>query len=129
MSAGRIKIHKFDKSKLKRYALIEEQNIVWLDMCEDHPSVQMAFEEWRREEPSKTSWTFTDDEVQYGIKGKAEITYTSPPWHSSESKTTIIVGEGDLYLIPKGTRWTRKVISNEPYLHLCVIIPKGEPTL
>lgn len=118
-----IKIARFDESKLKRYDLLDGKNPVFLDACIAEPSGFCGFEDWRPDAPSSDWWTFLYDEVHYALSGKAEITYLSPPWYTSDSKKTIVVQEGDVYLIPKGTRWFRKVIGDKPYRHLCIIMP------
>lgn len=118
-----IKIGKLDEKNMKRYDLLDGLNPVFLDIAVNDEKAFVGFEDWRPEAQSQTAWTFTHDEVHYAISGKAEITYTTPPWHTSDSKKTIIVEKGMTYLIPRGIRWNRKVIGNEPYRHLCVIMP------
>jgi mannose-6-phosphate isomerase-like protein (cupin superfamily) len=124
-----IMVTRLDRTKMERLDLVEGQNPVWMDLSSRivGPVARILFEEWRPEAQSTTSWTFTFYEVHYALRGKAEITYTSPPYHFSESKKTITVEAGDVYLIPIGTRWTRKVIGEEPYLHLCIIINPPAP--
>jgi mannose-6-phosphate isomerase-like protein (cupin superfamily) len=124
MAKHEIIVKRLDQTKMERIDLAEGENPVWMDFSSRiaTPAARIVFEEWRPEAQSTTSWTFPFNEVHYALKGKAEITYTSPPFHSSETKRTITVEAGDVYLIPIGTRWRRKVIGNEPYLHLCVVI-------
>lgn len=118
-----IRMGRFDETKMKRIDLADGRNPVFIDVVVGDQDVSLAFEDWRPEAQSTTDWTFYHDEVHYAISGKAEITYTSPPWHTSDTKRTIVVEKGMTYFIPRGTRWSRKVIGNEPYRHLCVIMP------
>lgn len=67
------------------------------------------------------SWYFWYSEVHYITKGKAEMTYSQPPFHTKQETT--IVEEGDTYLIYPGDRITWKVISKEPFRHLCFLMP------
>ena len=57
------------------------------------------------------------------LKGKAEITYSLPPVHRKWHKTS--AEEGCVYLIPRGARVKFKVVGNEPYRHLFVVMPGG----
>jgi mannose-6-phosphate isomerase-like protein (cupin superfamily) len=129
MADHEIIVRRLDPKKMERFDLVEGKNPVWIDPSSRIISsvARIVFEEWRPEAQSTTSWTFPFYEVHYALKGKAEITYTSLPHHLSETKRTIMVEAGDVYWIPIGTRWTRKVIGNEPYLHLCIIIPASAP--
>jgi hypothetical protein len=124
MADFEIVVKRPDEKKMERLDLVEGRNPVWMDLSSRiiSPVARIVFEEWRPEAQATDSWTFPFYEVHYALKGKAEITYTSPPYHFSETKRTITVEAGDVYLIPIGTRWTRKVIGNEPYLHLCIVI-------
>jgi mannose-6-phosphate isomerase-like protein (cupin superfamily) len=69
-------------------------------------------------------WSFWHDELQWITKGKAEITYTLPPWHDEEKHMTCEAG--DVYAIPCGARLTFKVVSKEPYRHFSVIMPQED---
>jgi len=122
-------VRRLDETQMKRLDLVEGQNPVWIDPSSriSTPVARILFEEWRSEAQSTTTWTFPHYEVHYALKGKAELTYTSLPLHLAESKRTITVQAGDTYLIPIGTRWTRKVIGKEPYLHLCIVINPAVP--
>lgn len=117
-------VKRLDPGKMQRLDLVDGENPVWIDPSSRiaTPVARILFEEWRAEAQSTTSWTFPHYEVHYALKGKAEITYTQLPLHLAETKRTITVQAGDVYLIPIGTRWTRKVIGDEPYQHLCVVI-------
>lgn len=69
-----------------------------------------------------TNWVFWHDEVQYIIRGEAEVTYTLVPNHAKVN--TVRIGPGQVYLILSGTRASFKVTSKEPYTHLAVIMPR-----
>lgn len=67
-------------------------------------------------------WAFWHDEMQIVLSGKAEITYTLPPSHREVKK--FIANEGDAYLILGGTYATFNVLSDVPYRHLTIIMPR-----
>jgi len=67
---------------------------------------------------------FFHAEAHYVLGGKAEITYTLPVLHNEKKK--MIAEAGDAYLIPCGAHVEWKVISDEPYRHLCVMMPAQE---
>jgi hypothetical protein len=67
---------------------------------------------------------FFHTEVHYILAGKAEVTYTMPVLHNEKKK--MVAEAGDAYLIPCGAHVEWKVISNEPYRHLSVIMPAQE---
>ena len=71
---------------------------------------------------SEMRWAFWHDEIHFVLSGRAEISYTLPPSHTNIRKR--ITEQGDTYLILNGSRLTFKVLSNEPYRHLCVIMPR-----
>ena len=66
-------------------------------------------------------WTFWHDEVHIVVKGKAEVEFYQPPLF--QEKGTAVIEEGDAYLMHRGENIIFKVISEEPYRHLCVIMP------
>jgi mannose-6-phosphate isomerase-like protein (cupin superfamily) len=73
---------------------------------------------------STVNWAFWHDEVHVIMGGEAEVTYTLGPNHRRQ--VTKRFGPGDTYLIPDGTRATFRILSDEPYLHVCVIMPRFE---
>ncbi len=87
----------------------------------DEPGATTGVEDFRPGD--EVEWNFYHDEVQYIIKGKAEITYSLPPVHRKWYKTS--AEEGCVYLIPRGARVKFKVIGNDPYRHLFVVMPGG----
>ena len=73
---------------------------------------------------SEVNWSFWHDEVHVITRGTAEVTYTLGPNHRKQVTKTFTAG--DTYLIPNGTRARFRVTSDEPYLHVCVIMPRFE---
>ena len=70
-------------------------------------------------------WAFWHDEVHIVTRGRAEVTYTLAPNHRKQVSKTLQAG--DTYLIPDGAR-VRFDIGDEPYIHICVIMPRFEYT-
>jgi len=70
------------------------------------------------------NWAFWHDEVHVITRGEAEVTYTLAPNHRKQVTKTFRTG--DTYLIPNGARAQFRVTSDEPYLHVCVIMPRFE---
>lgn len=66
-------------------------------------------------------WTFWHDEVHIVVSGKAEVEFYQPPLF--QEKGTTVMEEGDAYLIHRGEMLVFKVLSGEPYRHLCVMMP------
>jgi len=73
---------------------------------------------------STVNWAFWHDEVHVITKGEARVTYTLGPNHRKQVTKTFKAG--DTYLIPNGARARFEVVSDEPYLHVCVIMPRFE---
>jgi hypothetical protein len=84
-----------------------------------HPEGIMAIED-SLPSPNKR-WTFFHTEFHYILKGKAEITYTLPPWHDEEK--TMTVEAGDAYLIPSGADFKWNIFPGEPLRKMCVVMP------
>ena len=74
---------------------------------------------------SVVNWAFWHDEVHVVTRGRADVTYTLGPNHRKQVKTAFEAG--DTYLIPSGAR-VRFEIGHEPYVHVCVIMPRFEYT-
>ena len=68
-------------------------------------------------------WAFWHDEVHIITRGTAVVTYTLAPNHRKQVTKTYRAG--DTYLIPDGAR-VRFEIGDEPYVHICVIMPRFE---
>lgn len=73
---------------------------------------------------STVNWAFWHDEVHVVMRGEAKITYTLGPNHRKQVTKTF--RKGDTYLIPNGARVRFEVARGEPYLHVCVIMPRFE---
>ena len=71
---------------------------------------------------TEMKWAFWHDEVQLVVSGKAEVTYSLPPSHAKTR--TAVLSEGDCYLILRGTFAKFKVISDGPFRHFAVIMPR-----
>ncbi|MFC2031843.1 cupin domain-containing protein [Chloroflexota bacterium] len=72
-------------------------------------------------------WFFPNDEIQYIVKGKAEMTYSLAGTSHTEQKT-MDLEPGDCYLIPRGARVTWKVAPGDPLRHLAFLMPGTPPT-
>ena len=68
------------------------------------------------------SWFFPEPEVQYILKGEAELTYSMGSTSHTETKT-ITIKEGDCYIIPAAARLTFKVAPGAPLRKFCVLMP------
>ena len=116
-----LKVFKVKPGDMKP-AFIETRGVT-LDMAvyNDEPGGTTGVEDFRPGD--EVEWNFYHDEVQYILKGKAEMTYSLPPLHRKWYKTS--AEEGCVYLIPRGARVKFKVIGNDPYRHLFVVLPGG----
>jgi ethanolamine utilization protein EutQ (cupin superfamily) len=113
-------IAKVDRNEFDDAATVETPrgNLHILPYISDE-AAQVAYEHF--EPKSTVVWQYWHDEVHYVIEGKAKITYALAPLF-------IVTGEitaeaGDVYLIPKGADLKFEIISDEPYRHLCVMMP------
>jgi len=116
-----LKVFKVDPKDMKPISI--ETRGVTLDLAvyNDEPGGSTGIEDFRVGDV--VEWNFHHDEVQYIVKGKAELTYSLPPLHRRWYTTT--AEEGCIYLIPRGARVKFKVIGDEPYRHLWVVMPGG----
>lgn len=85
----------------------------------DEPTVQINFEDFVNGQ--SIAWSMPHDEVQYVVSGTAEITYHLPPLMLETGK--VIAKPGSVYLLPQGARIVWKVLSDEPFRHLCICWP------
>ncbi|MGD9763551.1 MAG: hypothetical protein AB7V27_07555 [Candidatus Binatia bacterium] len=91
-----------------------------VDFAINDPAGTIAFETFA---PGDTvDWAFFHAETHYVVSGEAEIEYTLPPTHKRIHTAT--AGPGTAYLIINGTRARFRITSKEPYLHVCVIMPR-----
>jgi mannose-6-phosphate isomerase-like protein (cupin superfamily) len=73
---------------------------------------------------STVSWAFWHDEVHVVLRGAAEVSYTLGPNHRKVVQRSF--SAGDTYVIPDGARVTFRIGADEPYVHVCVIMPRFE---
>ena len=70
-------------------------------------------------------------ETQTGPNGRERQVDTGGKWITVSYGRPLkrgreLFGTGDAYLIPDGARATFRIVSDEPYLHVCVIMPRFE---
>lgn len=70
---------------------------------------------------STVEWTYWHDEVHVVVKGKAQVEYYLPPLF--QDKGQAVLQEGDAYLMHRGECVVFKVLGDQPFRHLCVIMP------
>jgi uncharacterized cupin superfamily protein len=68
------------------------------------------------------SWFFPEPEIQYILRGKAEMTYSLGATSHTETKKATVQA-GDCYIIPAGARCHWKVSPESPLRKFCVIMP------
>jgi hypothetical protein len=66
-------------------------------------------------------WTVWQDQIDVVLSGRAEITYWEPP-DQSDAKT-VIASAPCMYLIPRGTRISWRVLDNAPFRHVSIDFP------
>ncbi len=89
----------------------------------NNPDCVAAVESFPAKATSK--WSFYHHEVHYIMRGKAEVSYTLPPFHLEEKQME--VEPGDCYHIPQGAQLQWKVVSEEPLTKLCILMPNPLP--
>jgi len=67
------------------------------------------------------SMGFWHAECHYALEGKVKITYSVPPLHQKTFE--VVVEAGDAILYERGDQVTWEVLGNEPYRHICFIMP------
>ena len=85
----------------------------------DEPSCQVNFEDWLP--GPDITWSMFHDEVQYVIRGRAEIEIWHPPLMQDHVK--VVAEPGCIYLLPRGARVLWRVLGDEPFRHLCICYP------
>ena len=111
------KVNKIDEAQLNRVETLS--GTFYMNRVIREPAGIMTVEDFPSGET--VSWYFWYSEFHYITMGKAEMTYSQPPFHTKQETTS--VEEGDTYLIYAGDRITWKVISKEPFRHLCFLLP------
>ena len=85
----------------------------------DEPACQMVFEDFFP--GGRYDWTTWQDQVDLVTRGKAEITCLLPP--ALEEKVVVIAEAPCVYLIPRGTRITWRVLGDEIFRHISIDFP------
>ncbi len=85
----------------------------------DEPAVQINYEDFVK--GKDIVWTLAHDEVHYVVSGECEIEYHLPPLMLETGK--VIARAGSVYYLPQGVRIVWRVLSDEPFRHLCVCFP------
>ena len=85
----------------------------------DEPSTQVNYEDFYK--GMDIGWSMPHDEVQVVVSGEAEIEYFLPPLMAESGK--VIAKKGSVYLLPQGARIIWRVLSDEPFRHLCICYP------
>ena len=85
----------------------------------DEPSTQVNYEDFYK--GMDIGWSMPHDEVQVVVSGEAEIEYFLPPLMAESGK--VIAKKGSVYLLPQGARIIWRVVSDEPFRHLCICYP------
>ena len=87
------------------------------------PACEIVIEDF----PPKTVTTrmgFWFSELQIILKGRAEIEYsTSTPTVGVWQKKKFVAEAGDAYLMDRGDQVSFRVLSDEPYRHLSIMMP------
>lgn len=92
---------------------------IMLNSLFSEPAGLVGIQEFLPKEP--LDWTFQHSEVLVVLEGEAQITFSMPPLHAQKEK--IIAKAGDVLFIYAGERVLFEVISDQPFRHLCVIMP------
>ena len=82
----------------------------------DEPAVQINLEDFYK--GKDIPWTLAHDEVHDVISGECEIEYHLPPLMIETGK--VIAKAGSTYYMPRGCRVVWRVLSDEPFRHLCI---------
>ena len=85
----------------------------------DEPSTQVNYEDFYK--GMDIGWSMPHDEVQVVVSGEAEIEYFLPPLMAESGK--VIAKPGSVYLLPQGARIIWRVLSDEPFRHICICYP------
>jgi hypothetical protein len=85
----------------------------------DEPACQVNYEDFYK--GKDIVWSLFHDEVQVVVSGRAEIEYWLPPLMLEHGRA--IAAPGSVYLLPRGCRVIWRVLSDEPFRHLCITYP------
>jgi hypothetical protein len=85
----------------------------------NEPALQLNLEDFYK--GTDIPWTLGHDEAHYVLQGECEIEYHLPPLMIETGK--VIVKAGSSYFLPRGCRVVWRVVSDEPFRHLCFCYP------
>lgn len=102
-----------------QFPFIEKSRFRAVNTGIDEPACQVNFEDFYK--GPDIVWSLFHDEVQVVLKGRAEIEYWLPPLMIEHGK--VVAEPGSVYLLPRGCRVIWRVLSEEPFRHLCITYP------
>lgn len=85
----------------------------------DEPSLQVNIEDFYK--GVDIPWTLAHDEAHYVVQGECEMEVHMPPLMLESKK--LIVRAGSTYFLPRGCRVVWRVLSEQPFRHLCFCFP------
>jgi hypothetical protein len=85
----------------------------------DEPAMQVNLEDFFK--GVDIPWTLAHDEAHYVVQGECEVEVHMPPLMLESTK--IIAKAGTTYFLPRGCRVVWRVLSEEPFRHLCFCYP------
>jgi hypothetical protein len=85
----------------------------------DEPACQINYEDFYK--GPDITWSMFHDEVQVVVSGRCEIEYWLPPLMIEHGKA--IAEPRSIYYLPRGCRVLWRVLSDEPFRHLCITYP------
>jgi ethanolamine utilization protein EutQ (cupin superfamily) len=87
----------------------------------DEPAMQVVLEDWFKD--NDIEWVYFVDAFHVVVSGRAEITcWNAPDWPEPR---TVIAEPGMMYLAPRGSHVTWRVLSDEPFRHVVLDIPNA----
>lgn len=124
MTFSKFKIYKIDPNDLEvaddlEFPFIPGSRFRAVNVGIDEPAVQVNFEDFYKGQD--IVWTMWHDEIHYVTEGRAEITYHLPPLMQETGE--VLAEPGCIYLLPRGARIVCRVLSDEPFRHLCICFP------
>lgn len=85
----------------------------------DEPALQVNLEDFFK--GVDIPWALAHDEAHYVVQGECEIEVHMPPLMLESQK--LVVRAGTTYFLPRGCRIVWRVLSDEPFRHLCFCFP------
>lgn len=92
----------------------------------DEPACQILYEDYLPggDDPVWTVWT---NDLHVVLSGRAEVTCWQPPLFRDAIRA--VVGQGPIYLMPRGSRVRWRVLGDEPFRHFAVDFPNPGYTM